>query len=249
MTGVIDISTTENKTNIHEGHRQRMKERFLNYGVESFTEVQLLETLLFYGVPKKDTNDTAHLLIDTFGSFAKVIEADYKDLVKVNGIGDNAASLLKFFQMASKRYLISSYSREEKSLLSSPEELCRFCSNLFLGNTNEVIYAIGLDNDLFFIDMELVAEGDPSQVPMPTRKIVEFALKCKCSHIALAHNHPIGSSMASRSDIVSTVELKDTLEGMGIDLVDHIIVGKYGPTSIRKDHIEDKIWSNTYGAL
>lgn len=243
MSGVIYISTTDNKANLHEGHRQRVKERFLKHGVESFTEVQLLETLLFYGVPKKDTNDTAHLLLETFGSFARVVEADYNDLVKVKGIGENAASLLKFFQMASKRYLISSFSCDDRILLKSSEALCSYCANLFLGNTNEVIYVIGLDGDLYLVDKVLVSEGDPSEVRMPSRKIVEFALKCKCDRIVLAHNHPMGSSMASRADISSTADLKDVLESVGIELIDHIIVGKYGPVSIRAD---GQVWETSY---
>lgn len=246
MSGVIYISTTDNKANLHEGHRKRMKERFLSHGVESFTEVQLLETLLFYGVPKKDTNDTAHLLINTFGSFAKVVEADYSELIKVKGIGENAASLLKFFQMASKMYLISSFSGEEKVSLATTKALCNYCANLFLGNTNEVLYAIGLDCDLFLVDKELVLEGDPGQVRMPSRKIVEFALKCKCDRIALAHNHPMGSSMASRADISATSDLKDTLEAVGIELIDHVIVGKYGPLSIRND---GQVWESSYGSV
>ena len=98
------IIMPEKKPNLHEGHRKRVKERFIKFGVDSFTDVQLLETLLFYAVPKKDTNDTAHLLLDTFGgTFAKVLNADYKELVKVNGIGENAASLIKFVQMVSKK--------------------------------------------------------------------------------------------------------------------------------------------------
>ncbi len=124
----------EKKPNLHEGHRKRVKERFIKFGVDSFTDVQLLETLLFYAVPKKDTNDTAHLLLDTFGgTFAKVLNADYKELVKVNGIGENAASLIKFVQMVSKKYLISSFAEDDdafKRTLTALRILCESVSGL-----------------------------------------------------------------------------------------------------------------------
>lgn len=236
----------EKKTNLHEGHRQRVKERFLNFGVESFTDVQLLETLLFYAVPKKDTNDTAHLLLDTFGgTFAKVVEADYEELIKVKGIGENAASLLKFFQMAAKKYLISSFSEaddEIKRTVTGQSALCQYCSNLFLGCKNEVLYAIALDQELMVIAKDVIMEGDPGKISISERKVVEFVLKNNCDRVALAHNHPGGSSQASRSDVNTTADLRELLDKLGVELVDHIVVGKYGAVSMRDSIISDRIW-------
>lgn len=243
----------ENKTNIHEGHRQRVKDRFLRFGVDSFTDVQLLEALLFYAVPKKDTNETAHLLLDTFGgTFAKVLEADYNELIKVKGVGENAASLLKFFQMASKRYLISSFAAEDdevKKRVTGQSFLCDYCNNLFLGCKNEVLYAIALDNELVVRCHEVISEGDPGRVNLPARRIVEFALKNNCDRIALAHNHPNGSSQASRNDISATADLAEVLEGLGIELIDHIIVGKYGATSMHENILADRVWKDNYGQI
>lgn len=237
----------ENKTNLHEGHRQRVKERFLKFGVESFTDVQLLETLLFYAVPKKDTNDTAHLLLDTFGgTFAKVVEADYEELLKVKGIGENAASLMKFFQMAARKYLISSFSEADdavKRTVTGQSALCEYCSNLFLGCKNEVLYVIALDHELMVTAKEIIMEGDPGKVQLSQRKVLEFVLKNNCDRIALAHNHPGGSSQASRSDVNTTSDLAEFLDKIDIELVDHIIVGKYGAVSMR-DVIGDRIWKD-----
>lgn len=237
----------ENKTNLHEGHRQRVKERFLKFGVESFTDVQLLETLLFYAVPKKDTNDTAHLLLDTFGgTFAKVVETDYEELLKVKGIGENAASLMKFFQMAARKYLISSFSEADdavKRTVTGQSALCEYCSNLFLGCKNEVLYVIALDHELMVTAKEIIMEGDPGKVQLSQRKVLEFVLKNNCDRIALAHNHPGGSSQASRSDVNTTSDLAEFLDKIDIELVDHIIVGKYGAVSMR-DVIGDRIWKD-----
>lgn len=235
------------KPNLHEGHRKRVKERFLKFGVDSFTDVQLLETLLFYAVPKKDTNDTAHLLLDTFGgTFAKVLNADYKELVKVNGIGENAASLIKFVQMVSKKYLISSFAEDDdafKRTVSGHSRLCEYCANLFLGCKNEVLYAIALDDELMVISNEIIVEGNPGSVEISQRKIVEFVLKNNCERIALAHNHPNGSSQPSREDIFATDEVAELLNKLGVELVDHIIVGKYGSVSMRESVMSDRIWN------
>ena len=238
----------DNKTNLHEGHRKRVKERFLKFGVDSFTDVQLLEALLFYAVPKKDTNDTAHLLLDAFGgTFAKVVEADYNELLKVNGIGENAASLLKFFQMAAKKYLISSFSEADdavKRTVTGQSALCEYCSNLFLGCKNEVLYAIALDQELMVISKEIIMEGDPGKINVSERKVVEFVLKHNCDRIALAHNHPGGTSQPSRSDINTTSDLMELLDKLDVELVDHIIVGKFGAVSMRENAASDKIWKD-----
>ena len=113
------MANADNK-NLHEGHRQRVKERFLKHGIDSFSDIQFLETLLFYAVPKKDTNDTAHLLLNTFGSLKKVFEASYEDLTKVKGIGENAASLIKFFQKKKKRYLQIAYAESVENKYDTP---------------------------------------------------------------------------------------------------------------------------------
>lgn len=236
----------DDKTNLHEGHRRRVKERFLKFGVDSFTDVQMIETLLFYAVPKKDTNETAHLLLDAFGgTFAKVLDADYDELLKIKGVGENAASLIKFTQLIAKKYLVSSFATDEdevKKRVTGQSFLCQYCANLFLGCKNEVLYAIALDNDLVVISQEVISEGDPGKVSISSRKIVEFALKNNCDRLALAHNHPNGSSQASRNDISATSELVETLEGLGIELVDHIIVGKHGATSMHDSIMADKVW-------
>lgn len=235
----------ENKPNIHEGHRKRVKERFLRFGIESFTDVQLLEALLFYAVPKKDTNDTAHLLLDTFGgTFAKVLNADFKELIKVKGVGENAASLIKLVQMLSKKYLISSFTVDD-SLSRTVDEnsyLCQYCANLFLGCKNEMLYAIALDDELIVISHEVMAEGDPGKVDISDRKIVEFVLKNNCKRVALAHNHPNSSSQPSREDVFATNELSELLAKIDVELVDHIIVGKYGAVSMRDSAMSDRVW-------
>lgn len=232
----------EKKQNLHEGHRKRVKERFLKHGLESFTEVQVLETLLFYAVPKKDTNETAHLLLNTFGSLKKVFEADYEQLLAVDGIGENAASLIKFFQMASKRYLELVYAEHEEATYNTPESLMDYCKQLFLGEKKELIYVIGLDADLVIVNKELIADGSPDSVYIPNRKIMDFVYKTNISRIVITHNHPNGMCLASHADIETTGELVELMDQIEVEVVDHIIVGKTGASSMRNSLYAHDIW-------
>lgn len=236
----------EKKQNLHEGHRLRVKERFLKHGVESFNEVQLLETLLFYAIPKKDTNDTAHLLLNTFGSFKKVFEADYNDLVKVNGIGDNAASLIKFFQMSSKRYLELVYTEKEETVNNAPEALMNYCKQLFLGEKRELIYVIALDSELVILERELINEGDPDTVYMPYRKITDFVHRTNASRIVITHNHPNGLCLASKNDVETTKNIVELMNQIEVEVVDHIVVGKNGASSIRNGLRGREVWRNEF---
>lgn len=235
---------SENKTeNPHEGHRQRVKNRFLNHGLDSFEDHQVLEALLFYAVPKKDTNELAHLLLNTFGSFDKVFEADYEDLLKVKGIGENTASLIKFSQMLSKRYINSTFVKEGRIRLNDTKKMKRYCKSLFKGENNEVVFAIALDSELYLIDTIKMNTGEPNQVDISYRKLIEFAFKCNCTRMVLTHNHPNASMIASRTDVNVTSEIALQLSKVNVELVDHIVVGRNGASSIRESNHDIEAWS------
>ena len=232
----------EKKENLHEGHRKRVKERFIKHGLESFTEIQVLETLLFYAVPKKDTNETAHLLLKTFGSLKKVFEADYEELLKVNGIGENAASLIKFFQMASRRYLELVYIENQEKAYNNTDSLMDYCKRLFLGEKKELVYVIGLDADLVIVNKELINEGCPDSSSIPFRKITDFVSRSNISRIVITHNHPNGLFLASSTDVETTKDLVNVMKQIEVDVVDHIIVGKAGAASMRSGVYGSDIW-------
>lgn len=237
------------KENPHEGHRQRVKNRFLKHGLDSFEDHQVLEALLFYAVPKKDTNELAHLLLKTFGSIDKVFEADYDDLIKVKGIGENAASLIKFFQMLSKRYVYSTFVQDGVIRLNEPQKMMDYCKNLFKGEKKEIVYAIALDSELFLIDKMAINSGEPNKVDVPFRRLTEFAIKCNCTRMVLAHNHPNGSKMASRVDTLATGEIAEQLGSVDVELVDHIVVGRNGVTSIRECDPTNIAWRSSNGGV
>lgn len=235
------------KENPHEGHRQRVKNRFLKHGLDSFEDHQVLEALLFYSVPKKDTNELAHLLLNTYGTIDKVFEAEYDDLIKIKGIGDNTASLIKFIQMISKRYVYSTFIQDEAIRLDNPEKLTSFCRTLFKGEKKEVVYAIALDDELYLIDKMKINSGEPNRVDVPFRNLTEFAIKCNCTRMVITHNHPNGSMFPSRADIYSTSSVADQLSSVDVELVDHIVVGRNGATSIREQNPDEvNAWRDPY---
>lgn len=235
------------KENPHEGHRQRVKKLFLEHGLDGFEDHQVLEALLFYAVPKKDTNETAHLLLNTFGSIDKVFEADYDDLTEVKGIGENAASLIKFFQMLSKRYVYSTFVADGVIRLNDPQKLMDFCRSLFKGEKKEIVYAIALDSELYLMHKTVINIGEPDMVDISFRKLTEFAIKSNCTRMVLTHNHPNGSKIPSRVDIDSTREIAEQLGSVDVELVDHIVVGKNGASSIRECDPVNCAWRNKNG--
>ncbi len=207
---------------MHEGHRNRLRTRVLKEGIDSFEPHQVLELLLFYSIPRKDTNELAHKLLDEFGSLPGVFEADPKDLCKVSGIGENTALLLSLIPQLARRYSKDKWG--EKPEISSSTKAGQYAVSLFAGRTYEAFYIICLDaqNRVNFSD--LVHEGTINEAPVYPRILVEIALRHKANSVILAHNHPGGSLNPSRADIEATNNIRNALEAISIKVIDHIIV-------------------------
>lgn len=215
---------------LHDGHRNRMREKFRKSGFDNMHPHEMLEMLLYYSVPRKDTNELAHSLIDHFGSFAAVFEASEDELVKVPGITYNTATLIKMVLPLSRVYHTQSNKAER---LNSPKECGNYFVRMFEGYSNERVMAIYLDNRCRVLCSEQICEGDVAQVVVNFRKIVETAMKYPLtSAVVIAHNHPGGIALPSQSDIRATQELIKTLGAIGINLVDHIIVAGDDYTSM-----------------
>lgn len=207
---------------MHTGHRKRLKNRFLEEGLDSFEPHQVLELLLFFSIPRRDTNEIAHKLLKKFGSLSGVFEADIKELVKVEGIGENSAFLISMIPQLSRRYLNDKW--RDKPELNSSSKAGEYAISLFAGRTYEVFYVICLDAQNRVNHAALVHEGTINEAPIYPRIIVETALRHKANSVILAHNHPGGSLNPSRGDIEATKVIKNALESISIKVVDHIIV-------------------------
>lgn len=208
----------------HSGHRQRLKERFKKEGLANFEIHNALELLLFYSIPYKDTNETAHLLIDNFGTLQNVFDAPIEEISKIQGVGDNSASLLKLVKEITKMSA-EEYNREI-TVLNDIETSKLYCQRLLYGCTVEEIRLICLDNKRGIIHNEKVCQGTVNHCLIDSRKIIEIALKHNSAMVMLAHNHPRGDCKPSVDDIEFTNRVKALFSSIDIELVDHIIVGE-----------------------
>lgn len=208
--------------NIHNKHRERLRERFVKEGLDNFSEINALELLLFFCLPRIDTNPVAHELLNRFGSFAGVLDAPVEELKKVNGIGDKAAFFLDFIPQAA-RYYMASKEKESRLLLTSDDAI-RYMRNLFIGQTEEIVYAAALDAKGKVITVQKLSKGSKNSSSLNGRMVAEFALSVGAQRIVLAHNHPGGLAIPSGDDLAVTGEVKKALSVLGVHLMDHIIV-------------------------
>ena len=206
---------------IHDGHRERMREAFLEHGLQTMNDIQALELLLFYALPRRDTNGIAHLLLDRFGSLDAVLSASAEELREVDGIGDSAAVLMMVNQISKKAQ--TSKLREVKQIRSY-NDAGKYLLPFFMNEQEEVVYLLCLDAKRAVICCTEMARGVVNSVDASIRRIVEKALKVRACSVIIAHNHPDGLAIPSREDDVFTKCLYNALETVGIRLEDHIIV-------------------------
>ena len=215
---------------IHDGHRKRLKERFSKEGLDGFTEIQALELLLFYAIPRQDTNEIAHRLLDAFNTFAGVLDAPVERLMEVEGIGENAAVLIKFLQAMSRYYDLSKI-RQEK-ILPTIDDCGRYLVPFFKNRKNETVFLLALDAKLKVLGCQEVGEGSVNYASVPVRRVVEMALEMGATSVVLAHNHPSGIAVPSGDGIQTTRRLATALSAVEIVLVDHIVVADDDYTSM-----------------
>ncbi len=209
--------------NNHNGHRNRLRNEFVSTTDMSYMpEHKLLEMLLFYGVPRKDTNNIAHELINKFGSFHAVFEADITELCRVSGITRNSAALIKLILPLATTYINSRYSDEQ--VLKTEEEIGEFLLRKYFACSVEKSSIICLNNMGRVLSFEFVSEGDIESVGLSIRTIVEKALRANATAIILAHNHPGGVALPSNADVKITAELSSALKAVSLQFSDHIII-------------------------
>ena len=208
-------------TSIHAGHRERIRERLRTAGLSAFSEHEVLELLLTYAIPRQDVNPLAHELIATFGSLSAVLDADESELMRVRGMGKNAALLLTMMPQLMRRYQLSSLG--DRPVITTLAEARAYCAPLFIGANEENIYMICLDQAGHVIHRTLLYTGTIDQVPLYPRIVVEIALRHHAHAVILAHNHPSGVVEASQADLDITQRVGTALHMIGIKLVDHLI--------------------------
>lgn len=218
------MSTGSNKKeNVHVGHRARLRRRFVEEGLDAFEDHQVLELLLFFAIPRRDTNELAHLLLRRYGSFASVLEADPLDLASSEGIGEAAATLLSLVPALTRRYSVGR-ARQARHTLSTSERAAEFLVPFMAGRTEEVFYVVCLDTQCRVIVPALVSEGLLDRAHVEPRAAVEAALRHKAHSVILAHNHPTGRARPTTADHRVTERLVAAFGAIDIAVRDHLIV-------------------------
>lgn len=207
---------------VHDGHRDRLRQRFQDEGIDNFTDVQALELLLFYCIPRRDTNELAHDLLNHFGSFAQVLDAKPEDLMRVGGIGANAALFLNLIPAAGRFYDVDRV--KNSKILRTTDDCGSFLLPFFKGRNQEMVFLLCLDAKCKVLCCQQVGEGSVNSAGVPVRRVVETALAANATTVVLAHNHPSGLALPSHEDIATTRRIAVALEAVEINLADHIIV-------------------------
>lgn len=207
---------------VHDGHRERLRASFAEHGLESFNELNALELLLCYAIPRRDTNEIAHRLLNAFGSLSGVFQASMQELTSVPGIGENAATLILMVPQIVKKAHVSK--AKETKIIRNSTDAGNYLLPYFLDEPDEIVMMLCLDNKRAVICCREMGRGAVNSVEANIRRMVETALKVKTTTVIVAHNHPNGVALPSREDDNFTRTLYRSLGLLGITLEDHIIV-------------------------
>jgi len=207
---------------VHDGHRERLRDGFREHGLDGFNDLNALELLLFYAIPRRDTNEIAHALLDQFGSLQDVFGASEQELCAVPGVGVQTASLLRLVPQMMRKSAVSKTG--ELRSIRSPDDAGRYLLPRFLYEQNELVLLLCLDSRKRVIACVEVGRGVVNATETSLRLIVETALKHKAVSVILAHNHPDGIARPSVEDDAVTAQVMKSLALVGISLNDHIIV-------------------------
>ena len=206
---------------VHKNHRERMRKKYLKVGLDKLEPHEVLEMLLYYVFPRQDTNPIAHNLINTFGSFHGVLEADVEDLMQVDGIGPAAAIFIKLFPDV-RRFYETDRQKNRKSF-NNLDEIGDYLLPGFMGRKNEIVMMLTLNHRNEPISTHFITEGRLNAVAIDIKKIVIVASRDNAAKIVIAHNHPGGLAGPSRADVNTTMEIKKVVQILGMELLDHFV--------------------------
>lgn len=217
---------------MHKGHRERLRNRLRNEGTDHFEDHQLLEALLTFAIPRKDTNETAHMLIEQTGSLASLFSAERDVLLQVDGVGETSVDLIKLVNGIMRRTLTEKSSlRDSYGNISS---VVRYLSGRYFGLSVERVYLMLLDNSYRLIDCIHVCDGTINEIALLPRTIVNAAVTKHASSVILSHNHPFGTAEPSATDMETTRRLDIILSAIGINFLEHIVFAGNTYTPIKR---------------
>lgn len=214
---------------IHAQHRKRIRDRFLNNGLEDFAPHEVLELLLTYSIPRQDVNLLAHRLINQFGSVSSVMDADITDLMRMDGVKENTATFLKLIPEAGKRYQIDKFT--PSVVFDDLETVAEYCVYSHLRDTEEEISVMMMDARMRLLGNETLAKGNGCDVYVDMEKLGSILFRYNAVSFIIVHSHPGGEATPSDSDVVLTQKIYSLMKNFNKTLVEHIIIadGHYVP--------------------
>lgn len=214
---------------IHSQHRKRIRDRFLNNGLEDFAPHEVLELLLTYSIPRQDVNLLAHRLINQFGSISSVMDADITDLMRMDGVKENTATFLKLIPEAGKRYQIDKFT--PSVVFDGMETVAEYCVYSHLRDTEEEISVMMMDARMRLLGHETLAKGNGCDVSVDMEKLGSILFRYNAVSFIIVHSHPGGDVTPSDSDVVLTQKIYSLMKHFNKTLVEHIIIadGHYVP--------------------
>jgi len=218
--------------NPHTGHRERVRRRFFEEGLEHFAPHEVLEYLLFFSIPARDTNAIAHRLIEHFGSLTAVLEAPYEALLAVEGVGPKSAQLLCSIPGAARAYFEDT--RRKGTVLDMPGKMEEFLRPRFLGAREEQFYLVCLDSRRRVLDCRRLNKGTIDKVHVDMRAILEIVLRTGATGIILAHNHPAQFAVPSSDDLAVTRYISSVLKTVSVKVIDHFVFSRDECVSMRE---------------
>ena len=213
------------------GHRERLRQRFLQGGSDALHDYEMLELILFRAIPRGDVKPLAKQLLAKFGSFSEVIAAPVERLKEVRGLGEASITELKIVQAAANRLVRGEV--KQRQVLSSWSNVLDYCRAAMAFESKEHFRILFLDKGNHLIADEQHQTGTVDHTPVYPREVVKRALELSATAVILVHNHPSGDPTPSRADIQMTQAIVDIARPLGISVHDHLIVGKEGHASLK----------------
>lgn len=217
---LTESTSSDQPINYHEGHRKRLKQQLLEHGAETLNDHQLLELLLFYSVPRKDTNPLAHELIHRFGSLYQALRASPEELRNVPGVSDHTIALFSAVPELMRR---TSINKAHGITLRTTEEATEYLRPYFLGLREERCILLSLNHRYQVVGCDLLSSGSHREVTLDRQLLINRATSHRAAYVLLAHNHPGNDPFPSDDDLFATQECRNLLKMVGITLKDHFI--------------------------
>ena len=216
--------------NMHAGHRMRVIGSYSHIDLDSLSPHQVLEYILFYVFPRGDVNPLAHRLLDHYGTVQNVLEANPNELVKIYGINQRSAQMITGFTKIFNYYTGSKLSKKVR--FSVADDIYDFCEDLLRFYSYEVCFLIATDASFHVISRRMLGNGSVNLVAIKPNDIVDFVNETKAANILITHNHPGGFCQPTENDILGTDIVKNLVNFMGAQFIDHVIVGSDGIFSV-----------------